>query len=118
MARSKTLLRLAALATTAYLLTSCGWVREDIAYSNQQEWARFKETAWGDSLAQATGLAKLNPGPARREAVADADTCLHPAGRERITRQDGIEDSVAYRRCAVSPYATGGAAPGSRLSGR
>jgi hypothetical protein len=100
-------------ATAAGLLAACT-VREDIAYSNQQGWQRFKSEPWGERLAAFSGLTALVPPPADKERAADAALCNHPRGSNRVVTQSGIEDSVAARRCAVSPYPTAG----YRLRGR
>jgi hypothetical protein len=94
------------LLAAGLALTGCSWIREDTQFAMQREWERFKGYDWADATDKLTGFTEAFPSATQKEAKAEQQICLHPNGGTRVTQQDGISDQVAYRRCALGPYAT------------
>lgn len=99
-------------------LGGCSWMHPDARYALHKNWENFKNYDWVDNAKDVTGWREAFPTATESERLASRMACLHPNGENRIVTQDGITDSVGYRRCVLDPYPEGRNAPGLRLDGR
>lgn len=79
---------------------------QDAQYAMAQDWHNFKTYNYIGAVKDMSGFSEAFPSAAAREQAADNAICLNPNGSNRVMTQNGIEDQVDYRRCALGPYAT------------
>lgn len=119
MAPSPVLSRFSALFTvSAALLSGCAWVPPETRSAATREWQTFADYDWIGSTKSLTGFGEAFPSATERERVAAREDCLHSNSENRIITQDGVADSLAYRRCVLAPYPQGKTAPGLRMGSR
>lgn len=93
-------------------LAGCGIVGEERALYMKRDWDNLTSTRWLGVGSDVTGFSEAFPSAQRKEQLAEQDICLHKNSQNRIITQNGVNDSVAYRRCPLAPYAQEG---GSRM---
>lgn len=86
------------------ILTACTpTMREDINYAIFKEQQRWNATDRQQEFRDWFDFDRIFGPYDSAEAKADREICLHPHKRYGVTRQDNVEDRVAYTQCAVAP---------------
>lgn len=101
----------ACLAVVGLSACSADWIGEDRMYYMKKDWNRAETTDWRE----ASRISEVFPSPQDKERKAEQEICGHPNSANRVTTQNGVNDSYGYRRCALAPYDTQG---GTRMSNR
>ncbi|PZP40663.1 MAG: hypothetical protein DI585_00100 [Pseudomonas fluorescens] len=78
----------------------------------KKDFDRLFDSGWVNDAGENSGIYDIFPTASRKERLAEQQICLHKNGQNRVVTQDGVSDQLAYRRCALSPYAMDG---GSRM---
>lgn len=99
--------------TSLLALAGCGIVGEERALYMKRDWDNLTSTRWLNVGSDVTGFSEAFPSAQRKEQLAEQEICLHNNSRNRVITQNGVNDSVAYRRCSLAPYAQDG---GSRMN--
>lgn len=94
-------------------LAGCGIVGEERALYMKRDWDNLTFTNWLGLGGDVSGFNEAFPSAQRKEQLAEQDICLHQNSQNRVVTQNGVNDSVGYRRCPLAPYSQTG---GSRMN--
>ncbi len=101
------------LTAGALALAGCGVVGEERAFYMKRDWDNLTSTDWLGLSGDVSGFNEAFPSAKRQEQLAEQEICLHKNSQNRVVTQNGVNDSVAYRRCPLAPYSQTG---GSRMN--
>jgi hypothetical protein len=113
----KTALVIITLGAVGLCLSGCdaAWIGEDRMRAMKKDWNRLGTTDWEE----ASRVDEVFPSQSHEELVNEERICDHPNTTNRVTTQDGVNDSLSYRHCPLSAYPTdNGARMGIRPDGQ
>ena len=67
------------------------------------EWQQMKNYNYRENLATFTGIRELYPSTETQMAQMESTLCLHSDAHEREITVNGVDDTVNYRHCTLTP---------------